>query len=1187
MLDPKRTAIVFTANTKQVAEANLFIESLRDPTRGNFQGDLWVISTDLSNRCMNVLDSLNIKHHVNPMMSLFEWNAWRQIAEVQPEFVKAAEVEKKKNRGACQYNAFLAYRNKRMSKLITIDWVNKFGERYDYMVLCDNDLFIQQDIHRLFEESYADNPETIHYWREERENLSGSWLWKKDFHYGRYHDARYLNWGKHEINIGFIMGKPEAMKWLFEQVREGFFSLNKELFIKHHWHDQDLCRLARSKAPDRFSLFPEGRVLHLCNGGGALLKEPFPLHFLHSKTGEELHIIHFAGGAWKAYPSVKPSYEVVTDHWFFEKEIQSAYNQVRENSTINIFDSPSKYFTENNIRRRNLARSKWRAKDQSKPKMLLHCWFSVKTHSPISEILRPLIQENSDIFNVAVLNGNVINAEYEGIVNEDIPNILAMLTEIIKDPFLVQQFGIRYSWMPADAFVDILECLRYEYGCTETEALAAANLLYFYFYDTLLYYDPDIVMIWGYYLPSGRIIRLICKELGIPVSSFEWSVLPGTITFDFLGHMGGSWPARHSGFFNTLPLSAEDVSLAEEYIKAIKLENYSRNVVATLDGSYRDRFQNLRDDGRKLLLYIESNNAHSGNIQANDVESRYHISQFLDDQEGYNSLLKFVQEHPEFHIVYKPHPISFTRGIKVKIDSSCTTVITKGSLEELFDFCDICITLLSAGAYSALIYDKPVIMLGKNQLNDSGAIYFVNEGSSLGHALDSASEIGLSEVQENAFIRHVARLLRYNVYSANNSLPVKRTLVNLRDDVLSIYQGAADAYHSINQKAYEEQLNKKERVNPDIPIVSVIMPIYNAEKYLSECLNSVLQQTLSDIEVICVNNGSTDDSQEILEYYAERDPRILIHYQEEPNQRTARNWGFENARGKYLYLIDSDDYIDLRTFEELVNACETREADVMYFFYREVHTVKNYARPRFWSFLDYLPDKNVFKMTNDQLKFFIQYPFPWAKLLRRDFVLENNLFFDEDCANFDDNPQNLRVLLTAKNAYVYNACFYNFRLHEKSMTQSSNPRILGMIDAVRIMNNIYSEKGRYAEFQPYYVLYKTHILSFAWDLLPNDLQEEYFNALKTLYLPSDSLFLDNDEVISTLGIPKKVYLDRMKRMLATTWGDFNAKPISKSVSSRSTLQRNKKQSSVLREKLKKITPLRKLVRRLRKFLRKL
>ena len=102
-----------------------------------------------------------------------------------------------------------------------------------------------------------------------------------------------------------------------------------------------------------------------------------------------------------------------------------------------------------------------------------------------------------------------------------------------------------------------------------------------------------------------------------------------------------------------------------------------------------------------------------------------------------------------------------------------------------------------------------------------------------------------------------------------------------------------------------------------IPIISVIIPFYNTEEYIKECLKSVLNQTFKEIEVICINDKSTDKSLKIVEKYARKDDRIkIINLDKKSGQSTARNRGLEIAKGEYISFVDSDDKIDLDAYEK-------------------------------------------------------------------------------------------------------------------------------------------------------------------------------------------------------------------------------------------------------------------------------
>ena len=113
--------------------------------------------------------------------------------------------------------------------------------------------------------------------------------------------------------------------------------------------------------------------------------------------------------------------------------------------------------------------------------------------------------------------------------------------------------------------------------------------------------------------------------------------------------------------------------------------------------------------------------------------------------------------------------------------------------------------------------------------------------------------------------------------------------------------------------------------------LSVIVPCYNVEKYLSECLDSILNQTFEDIEIICINDGSTDNTQDILDSYLKKDKRIKVISQHNQGLSMARNVGLKNVTGEYVTFIDSDDYFELTAFEETLKIVEEKSLDLLIF----------------------------------------------------------------------------------------------------------------------------------------------------------------------------------------------------------------------------------------------------------------
>ncbi|MBR5626974.1 MAG: glycosyltransferase family 2 protein [Thermoguttaceae bacterium] len=113
--------------------------------------------------------------------------------------------------------------------------------------------------------------------------------------------------------------------------------------------------------------------------------------------------------------------------------------------------------------------------------------------------------------------------------------------------------------------------------------------------------------------------------------------------------------------------------------------------------------------------------------------------------------------------------------------------------------------------------------------------------------------------------------------------------------------------------------------------ISVIIPVYNTEKYLGECLDSVLNQSFRDIEVIAVNDGSTDNSLKILEEHAQKDPRLIIVNQKNSGLSMARNAGLNAARGVYVHFLDSDDFVSSDFYKRNIETVESQNADLVYF----------------------------------------------------------------------------------------------------------------------------------------------------------------------------------------------------------------------------------------------------------------
>lgn len=194
---------------------------------------------------------------------------------------------------------------------------------------------------------------------------------------------------------------------------------------------------------------------------------------------------------------------------------------------------------------------------------------------------------------------------------------------------------------------------------------------------------------------------------------------------------------------------------------------------------------------------------------------------------------------------------------------------------------------------------------------------------------------------------------------------------------------------------------------------SVIIPVYNAAEYLEEMLDSITEQTLREVEIICVDDGSVDDSVRILKRYQERDFRIRLYAQPHRGAATARNLGIKKANGEYMIFLDADDFFEKTLLEKAYKKGIRTSADVVLFgakrYDNRTGELKN--APRYlWRKL--LPEQEVFSRRDmDGDLFCLTTPSPWTKAFRRDFILKEDITF-QDLPNSND----VRFVLTALGA---------------------------------------------------------------------------------------------------------------------------------------------------------------------------
>ncbi len=257
------------------------------------------------------------------------------------------------------------------------------------------------------------------------------------------------------------------------------------------------------------------------------------------------------------------------------------------------------------------------------------------------------------------------------------------------------------------------------------------------------------------------------------------------------------------------------------------------------------------------------------------------------------------------------------------------------------------------------------------------------------------------------------------------------------------------------------------------PKVSVIIPVYNVEKYLNQCLDSVVNQTLPDIEIICVDDGSTDSSLEILKKYSNKDHRIKIISQKHNGAGSARNKGLSVAQGKYLSFLDSDDFFELDMLEQMYNCSEKYNTDIVIcksstFDNGNIKDQNNIKD-------DLLPDKEVFSLS-DIPKYAFQFHMGWCwdKLYRTSFIRETGICF-QNRKKHNDSFFSHVSMISAKRIYVLNKKLVFYRKNVPNSISkikiNGDDYIFLCKDFLGTIRNYLIEKGIFEIFEQSYINY--------------------------------------------------------------------------------------------------------------------
>ena len=293
--------------------------------------------------------------------------------------------------------------------------------------------------------------------------------------------------------------------------------------------------------------------------------------------------------------------------------------------------------------------------------------------------------------------------------------------------------------------------------------------------------------------------------------------------------------------------------------------------------------------------------------------------------------------------------------------------------------------------------------------------------------------------------------------------------------------------------------------------VSVVIPVYNVEDFLGECLDSIVNQTLTDIEIICVNDGSKDKSLEILNDYASKDDRITVIDQENGGHAVATNRGMDMATGKYLFLMDSDDILDLHALEETYNLAEQKNVDFVIFqainYYMdkdEYIEEENYSMN---ALADHVGD-SVFDYKDVRDYVFDITVTPWSKLYNRQFIEKNNIRFPEGLV-FDDNVFFYDVLFAAERITFLRKHLFKRRWYPTSSTRAGDLRFLNYIDICNLIWDVFYRYGEFDYYRRELFTKKVGTVYYWYKNIKDEFKQTFFDEMKMDYqkIADDEEFL--------------------------------------------------------------------------------
>lgn len=282
------------------------------------------------------------------------------------------------------------------------------------------------------------------------------------------------------------------------------------------------------------------------------------------------------------------------------------------------------------------------------------------------------------------------------------------------------------------------------------------------------------------------------------------------------------------------------------------------------------------------------------------------------------------------------------------------------------------------------------------------------------------------------------------------------------------------------------------------PLITVAIAVYNTEKYLKDCMESVVNQTYRNLEIICVNDASTDSSFAILESYALQDSRIkIITNSKNSGLGVTRNVGMDAAQGEYILFVDSDDWIDLTTCEKLITKALENDAEIVFYGAWQVEGEQRKRMPNHCEV--------SYPLTTNDRKTLLEKTLPstWSKLWKREFMRENKIRFP-DFRRAQDQLPHWIVCLKSEKIIFSTDLFYNYRTNETQVSKSGDERLVLIVDVFDGIEKWLKDEGQYNFYKKYFLRKK--VSNFILNYLKMNESARHVFKKRRLFSISDILY---------------------------------------------------------------------------------